>query len=361
MVTDDDNADTEAGLLLLRMAEAWGEARTIQLAVEVGVADHLGDEALSPADLARRTQTDAGATGRLLRALVALGLCRRADPDRYALSDLGWRLRGDHPQSLRSWIRFQAMLNEVYAAAGHSLRTGSPAYPAVFGRSIFEDLRNTPEHAAVFHGAMAEHSRLMGAALAAEYDFGGVRQVVDVGGGDGSLLSALLAAYPNCTGVVFDRPEVAELARKRLAAEGLGDRCVPVGGDFHASVPAGGDVYLLKGILHNWSDEDAVNLLRNCRRAMGPASRLVLLEAVLPPGDAFHPSKFLDLAMLIVYGGRERTLDEHRTLLERAGLRITETGSAARPMRLIEAGPADRTDPPLWTATPPGDNNDGRP
>ncbi|GAB1646474.1 methyltransferase [Krasilnikovia sp. MM14-A1259] len=338
---DDTRNDRDAGLQLLRMAEALDAARVIQLAVEVRVADRLGDGPRTVDALARDTGTQPDALRRLLRALAGFGLCTETEPDRFDLTEMGERLRTNHPRSLRSWVGFQAMLTDVYAAAAHSIRTGEPTYPRVHGAPIFQDLARHDERGRLFHAAMAEHSRLMGGALATGYDLGDARLIVDVGGGDGSLLAVLLDAYPDAHGLVFDLPEVADIARKRLAAEGLSTRCTAVGGDFLAGVPSGGDVYLMKGILHNWADDDARTLLRNCRSAMRPGDRLLMIEAVVPDGDAFHPSRLLDLAMLIVYGGRERTLTEHRRLLAEAGLRFTRVVEAAAPLSVIEAVPAD--------------------
>jgi hypothetical protein len=337
-------ADRDTALDLLRMAEGLGMAQAIQLAVQVGVADVLGDGPRDIADLARDTGTHPDALRRLLRVLAGAGLFTETEPGRFALTEAGARLRGNHPQSLRSWVGFQAMLNTVYTAAAYSIRTGKPTFDRVYDAPIFQDLAQHGERGRLFHAAMAEHSRLMGSALAAGYPLGDARLIVDVGGGDGSLLSVLLDTYPDAAGVVYDLPEVADVARERIAAEGLETRCTAVGGDFLTEVPAGGDIYLLKGILHNWSDADALTLLRNCRTAMGTRGRLLMIEAVVPDGDTFHPSKILDLAMLIVYGGRERTMTEHRRLLTEAGLRFTRVVEAAAPLSVIEAVPADASE-----------------
>ncbi|GAA2899444.1 methyltransferase [Actinoplanes cyaneus] len=327
-------------LTLLRMAEGLGAARLLQLAVEFELADRLADGPRTADDLAQATGAHAQGLHRLLRALAGVGVCTEPAPGSFALTEMGRRLSADHPQSLHWWVRFQTMLNPVYDGAGRSLRGPDPAFSAVYGEPIFEHLASNPEHGEIFHAAMAEHSRVMGTALAAGYDFGGIGRIVDVGGGDGSLLTVLLQRYPEARGVVFDLPEVAGVARERIEAAGLADRCAVVGGDFLSEVPAGGDLYVLKGVLHNWPDADALTLLRNCRAAMGPESRLLLIEAVVPPGDDFHPSKVLDVAMMIVYGGRERTLAEHKELLAQAGLRYGGTVEATAPLSVIEAYPA---------------------
>jgi SAM-dependent methyltransferase len=326
---------------LLQMSEGFGVARAVQLAAELGVADLLDDAPRRADDLAAATATHPGALYRLLRALAGVGLFTEVEPGRFALTPDGERLRGDHPESLRSWVLFQGLFNGVYAEAMHSLRTGEPTVPLVFGEPLFAHLQRHPEHGRIFNAAMGEHSRLTGKALAAAYDFTRARQIVDVGGGDGSFLSTVLRAFPGSAGVVFDQPHLSDAAGKRIGAAGLGERCRFVGGDFLREVPSGGDVYLLKGVLHNWPDDQAVVMLRNCRRAMGAGGRLLLIEWVVPGGDAPHPSKFLDLAMLFVYGGRERTEEEYVALLTEAGLRINRILGSPTTLNVLEVVPAD--------------------
>jgi hypothetical protein len=325
---------------LIQLSEGFGAARAVQLAAEIGVADHLGDGPRSATDLATATATHPGALHRLLRALAGVGVFTEVEAGRFALTPVGERLREDHPQSLRNWVLFQGMFNGVYAAAMHSIRTGGPTFPEVFGEPIFDYLDRHPDQGAVFNRAMAEHSRLTGAALAEAYDFSGAGRLVDVGGGDGSFLCAVLAAHPGAAGVVFDLPYVADAAQKQIAAAGLGDRCTFAGGDFLREVPAGGDVYLLKGIVHNWADDEARLLLANCRRAMGPTGRLLLIEWLVPTGDTPHPSKLIDLSMLLVYGGSERTEEEYADLLAGAGLRLAGVVGSASSLKVVEALPA---------------------
>jgi hypothetical protein len=336
----DRNQIRDHAFRLLQMSEGFGVARAVQLGAELGVADLLGDGPRTAEDLAAATSTHPGALYRLLRALAAVGLFTEVEPGRFGLTPVGERLRGDHPESLRCWVIFQGLFNGVYAEAMHSLRTGEPTVPLVFGEPLFAHLQHHPEHGRIFNAAMAEHSRLTGKALAAAYDFAGARQIVDVGGGDGSFLSAVLRANPGTTGVVFDQPYLAAAAGAQIGAAGLGERCRYVGGDFLREVPAGGDVYLLKGVLHNWPDDQALVMLRNCRRAMGADSRLLLIEWVVPGGDVPHPSKFLDLAMLFVYGGRERTEEEYVALLTEAGLGITRVLGSASTLNVLEVVPA---------------------
>ncbi|GAA0624379.1 methyltransferase [Kutzneria viridogrisea] len=335
----DQQQRTNHAFQLLRLSEGFGPARALQLAAEIGVADLLGDGPRDTKDLAGATSTHPDALYRLLRALAGVGVFTEVEPARFALTPVGDRLRADHSQSLRSWVLFQALFNGVYAEAGYSLRTGSATVPQVFGESLFDHLRTHPEHGAIFNAAMGEHSRVMGQALAGSCDLSAARQIVDVGGGNGAFLSAILHANPATTGVVYDQPHLADAANELLAANGLAERCTFLGGDFLWSVPAGGDVYLLKGILHNWPDEQVLTILRNCRRALDTRSRLLLVDWVVPSGDTPHPSKFVDLAVLFVYGGRERTKDEYVTLLAEAGLRLTRVLDTESALNVLEVVP----------------------
>src|SRR4051812_22060939 len=208
----DQNHINNHAIRLLQMSEGFGVSRAVQLAAELGVADLLGDAPRSTDDLAAATSTHPGALYRLLRALAGVGLFTEVEPGRFGLTPAGAQLRGDHPESLRSWVMFQGLFNGVYAEAMHSLRTGEPTVPLVFGEPLFDHLHHHPEHGEIFNAAMAEHSRLTGKALAAAYDFTGARQIVDVGGGDGSFLSAVLRANPEATGVVFDQPYLGDAA-----------------------------------------------------------------------------------------------------------------------------------------------------
>jgi hypothetical protein len=331
----------EEALRLLRIAEGFSPARAVQLAAELGVADLLVDGPRTAEQLATATETHEGALYRLMRALAAVGLFTEVEHGRFGLTSLGELLREDHPQSLKFWVVFQGMFNGVYADSMHSIRTGEATVPEVFGRPLFDYLDEHPQHAAVFQAAMGQHSRVTGAALVDAYDFGAARLLVDLGGGDGSFLGTVLSAHTHMTGIVFDQPYAADAARKQIAASGLGDRCSFLGGDFLRDVPPGADVYMLKGVVHNWPDDQALMLLRNCRRAMEARdSRLLLIEWVVPPGDAFHPSKFIDLSMLMVYGGRERTEEEYVELLARADLRIDRIAGTASTLNVIEVLPA---------------------
>ena len=222
----------------------------------------------------------------------------------------------------------------------HSVRTGETGLEKALGVSEYEFLEQHPEEASHFNAAMIGFHGDEPAAIVEAYDFSGAQRVVDVGGGSGNLLGTILAANPTVQGTLFERPQVVPDAERNLAAAGVADRCEIVGGDFLESVPDGGDLYIVSHCIHNWDEESCVRILANCRRAMAPGGRLLIVEAVVSPGDEPDPAKILDLAMLLVPGGEERSEDEYRALLEKAGFRLTRVVPTRTSASLIEAVPA---------------------
>jgi hypothetical protein len=309
---------------------------------ELGVADELADGPLDVAELARRCEADEGALRRVLRELAAMGLVRRAGDDRYDLTQRGNALRSDVPGSLRSSIR---MLGEesLWYAMGNlpaTVRAGRSAMTARFG-NMYDHLAANPEVSKLFGEYMATRAIPFIEGLVKRYDFTGVRSLVDVGGGRGHILAAVLQANPEMRGVLLDRDLVIEQARSALTDEGLLGRCDLVPGDFFREVPEGGDAYLLASVLHNWDDEDALTILGNVRRAMSPEGRVLVLEVVLPDDDAPHLGKDLDMRMLAVFdGGTERSRAQYGDLLGRAGLSLTRVVELEGAASLIEAVPA---------------------
>lgn len=334
------NAEADP-IRLLQLNFAFVQARALQLVAELGVADLLADGPRTVEDLAVATSTHPDALRRLLRALAGCDVFTEQPPHGFALTATGHHLRTDHPASVRSFVMVSGVVSPVFIEAMHSLRTGDPTFPKAFGEPFFDYLRSHPEHGALFDTAMADRARLDAAAVVDAYDFAGARRVVDVGGGNGTLLAAILHANPETTGVLFDQPHVVDAARERIGAEGLADRCAVSGGDFFSDDVPDGDVYLLRLILHDWPDDRAAAILRNCRRAMAPGDRLLIIEEVPPAGDAPHPAKINDFIMLLLLSGRERTGDEHAALLAEAGLRLTGVVGTASAVSVIEAVPAD--------------------
>ncbi|RNL85881.1 methyltransferase [Halostreptopolyspora alba] len=316
-------------------------ARAVQIAADLGIADLLREGPLSSDEIAAATSSDPDACHRMLRMLATRGLFVETEPRTFGLTARGAPLRSDHPYTVRCALRMNgAVVPLVIGGVEHSLRTGRPTFPAVLGEDFHAYLEHSPEHADLFDTAMAELTRLMLPALLAVYDFTG--HVVDVGGGTGALLRGLLRATSGTSGVVFDVPRLAERAREAVRLDGLTDRCTVVSGDFFTEVPSGGDLYVLKWILHNWPDERAERILRRCRRAMTGDARLLVIESVLPadPTETGHPDPTtMDVSMLVVQGGRERTEAQYTELLAAAGFRLERVIPTSSPHSVLEARP----------------------
>ena len=226
---------------------------------------------------------------------------------------------------------------QAWGAFLYSLETGKTAMEQVWGVPLFAYLAQHPEAATAFSEAMVGFHGQEPPAVVAAYDFARFQTLVDVGGGTGNLLTAILHAHPHLRGILYDLPHVVADARTRLDTRGIAARCELMAGDFFASVPPGGDAYLLSHIIHDWDEAQCLTILRQCHRAMGPDSCLLLVETVLPPGDTPHPGKLLDLLMLTVPGGRERTADEYAALLAAASLRLTRIVPTASSVSIVEA------------------------
>jgi hypothetical protein len=321
--------------------------KIVAVAAELGLADRLVGGHTTVTDLASDAGLDRDALTRLLRALAGLDLVRQVGPDRFELTRLGERLRADSPESVRAVI---TMLwgSESWAAWDQlltSVRTGRPGWDAAHGQAWVTYYDTHPEASTEFNAAMSEHTRDAAPALIQACETSRFETVVDVGGGDGMLLGGILADNPELHGVLFDLPSGLTASTATLDRLGVADRCRIEPGDFFAEVPRGADAYLLKQILHDWPDEEVGKILRRCREAMGPASRLLVLERVLPEvADPQHaPSLLLDVHMLVVTGGRERTLSEFRALLEAAGFTLDAIAGPLPPFgyHLLEATPCD--------------------
>ncbi len=282
-----------------------------------------------------------------IRDRESLGLVERPTAaDLFALTSFGEVLRSDADAPARAIAALftSPVVWRPWGELLHSVRTGRTAFESVFGTAAFGHIGGHPDLSALFNSGMAELARGAAQSVAAGYDFSGFRTVVDVGGGNGTLLAALLAASPGSRGVLFDTPTGVREAALVLAAAGVSDRCTVTTGDFFTAVPPGGDAYVLKNVLHDWDDERAHALLGRCRRAMPDHARLLLIEAVLPDDDgpAARLSAVLsDLNMLVMVGGRERTRREYADLLAAAGLELTDVSEPLAPthFQVLEAVP----------------------
>jgi SAM-dependent methyltransferase len=324
------------------MATGYWVSRAVYVAAHLGIADLLKDEAQDAETLAAATGTYAPALRRVLRSLASVGLLTTDARSRFSLTRLGATLQSDAPGAARSTVL--ALSGKFFWAAWgevlHSVRTGETGMQKALGVSEYEYLSNHPEDALHFNAAMIGYHGEEASAIVDAYSFAGSGTVVDVGGGSGNLLGTILAANPSLRGVLFERSQVVPDAERSLKAAGVADRCEFVAGDFLEAVPGGGDVYIVSHCIHNWDEGSCVRILANCRRAMLPHGRLLIVEAVIRAGDAPDPAKLLDLAMLVVPGGEERSEEEYHTLLDRSGFRLsrvipTRTPSAS----IIEAVP----------------------
>jgi hypothetical protein len=325
--------------VLLDIMRGYRQGQALAVAATLGIADLLADGPRSVDELAEVTGTHAPSLVRLLRALASIGVFAEDDDQRFRLTSLAEPLRSDAPRSVRSSLRFlgDPVLFVPWGQLLHSVKTGEPAFDHVFGTGLYSYLAQHPEPAEVFNAGMAGQPRHE--VVLEVYDFSQARVVVDVGGGDGRLIAAILRAHPAQRGILCDLPGVVAEARQRLEHDGLTDRCEVVGGSFLERVPEGGDLYLLSDVLHNWDDDRAVTILANCRKAVAEEGRLVIVQQVLPPSNDDVFGRFADLNMLVLLGGRERTADDFRQLLAAAGFTLTRILGTRVPYSIVEAIP----------------------
>jgi hypothetical protein len=332
-----------AAATLRQMIMSFRVTQMIHVAAKLHIADRLAKGPQTAGQLAAATGAEPRALYRLLRALASVGLFREAEDGAFVLTSVGQALRTDVAGSAHglALLYGEEWLWQAYGHMHHSVCTGEPAFEQVHGAPLFDFLTARPDAAAVFNEAMSGFSGQEADAILAAYDFSRARKVVDIGGGEGALIAAILRRYPQLTGLLFDRDAVAAAAEDKLAGAGLATRSLCIGGDFFDSVPCNGDVYLLKSIIHDWRDGEALQILGNCRRAMKPQARLLLAERIIPEGDGAAEAKLFDISMMVVAGGQERTEREHRVLLAAAGFEVARVIPTRSPLSLIEALPVE--------------------
>ncbi|WP_322857407.1 methyltransferase [Mycobacterium shigaense] len=319
--------------LLEMVIDGW-VAQSITAAADLGVADALAQGPLSVEDLALAVDADVDALSRLMRALSTRGIFRRCRDGRYDLTPLAQPLRRDARISLAGWVRWAGspQMRELWSHLSEGIRAGRCRSVEMQGQHLFDYLAGEPELHEIFNSAMTSVSELSLAPLMAAYDFNPYRNIVDVGGGHGRLLAAILAAAPKSHGILFDMPQVLAGAPTELGKHGISQRVRLVKGSFFDEViPVGGDAYVIKDVLHDWPDQDASRILRNVRAAAGPGKHLLVIEPVIPQHNREFAGNWLDLDMFVTAGTRLRTADQYRELLERAGFqlkRVVETVSA---------------------------------
>jgi hypothetical protein len=313
-------------------------SQVIRTAAELSLADHLAAGPLTAQEIAEREGTAPGTTLRLMRACTAFGLLTVDAAGRFRGTPLLDTLRTEAPRSLRAFA--MAVTNSAtwlpWIKFGASVRTGHSQAHNALGMDFFDYLEHNPAQAQEFSAGMSSGTSVWAPKLAELIDTTNVRRAVDIGGANGALLALLQKANPALRGIVFDRPNIARDAESHIAGNGFADRTDVVAGDFFESVPAG-DLYLLKFILHDWDDESCVKILRRCREAMEPGGRIAIFELVVGEDGEDSLGALMDLNMLAVVNGRERTLPEFDALLHRAGLRRTDVLTADSPHSVIEA------------------------
>ena len=335
-----DDAAEVAGILDM-IYSGW-VSQAVYVAAKLGVADALAGEAKTSADVAAALEADPDAVHRLLRGLASLGLVVERDDRVFELTALGAHLRSGTEGSLRSCaLHWGGTMWPVWGGLYHTVKTGRNPRALVTRKDAFESLAQQTAASRTFNDAMTEVSALIARGLVRHYDFDGVARLVDVGGGHGLLLSLILRAHPQMHGVLFDQPHVIEGAPASLEAAGVASRCRVVLGSFFESVPAGGDAYMLKSVLHDWDDEQSGVILGHCRDAMTPNGRLLVIERLLPARIDESPSNQLkaasDLGMMVAISGRERSAPELRALLASSGFEIARIIETAAYYSLIEA------------------------
>lgn len=334
-------AERAPARLINEMSRLYFLSRAIHVAAELGVADKLGDDTVAVATLAKATRTHAANLRRLLRFLSAYRIFEEASPGMFRNTELSSVLRDDHPQSVRAYLLLLtgAFWWSAIGELEHSVRTGEAAFKHVHGVPFFQYLRNNAEIQRRFDHAMARIADANDAAIAASYDFGRFKQIVDIGGGRGGLLVQILQRAPNATGILFDQPQVLDRATQ-LDEVGLLNRSKKVAGDFFDSVPNNADCYVIKNVLHDFNDEQCLRILSNCRRAGAAGCRLVIANQDLPLRlDTPHPNLTMDIQMMTILAGRERSTPEWSELFQLSGWKLGSQVETGVGFALIEGQP----------------------
>jgi hypothetical protein len=319
------------------MISGYKTTQALYAAAKLGIPDHLASGPKSVEELAREVGANPKALLRLMRHLTSLDLFKQDESKKFSLAPLGELLRNDGPESMRYNAIFAG--EENYKATGellHSVRTGETAFNHLYGKGHFDWLRDHPDESSTFNKAMAQSLRRL-ANPVESYDFSGKGLVVDVGGGRGDLITSVMRINPNLKGILFDLPQGSEEAQSHLKTNGVADRCQIITGSFFNSVPEGGDVYVLSRTLHDWADDKAAIILANCRKAIKEDGTLLIRDDVLTDHDL--PGSQIDLTMMIMTGGEERTESEWKSLLQSTGFALTKVHKKEGQLDLVEAKP----------------------
>jgi O-methyltransferase/methyltransferase family protein len=346
VTTFPSNADQQrnAAEHIMQLATGYMASISIHIAAKLGIADLLKDGPKDISALAAATSTNEDRLYRVLRALASVGVFTEIGARRFALTPAAETLRSDVQGSIRPmaiWIG-DPLHFRVYGEMMHTVKTGVPTFDHVMGKPVFEYFPTDPAESEVFNSAMTCFSEMVTPAVLEAYDFSGIGTLMDVAGGHGALMRTILAKYPSMRGIVIDLDHVVEGAKQMPENHAVAHRCEFLCADFFAAVPANADAIIMKHIIHDWGDAEAVTILRNCRKALAgkPKAKVLLVESVITPDNAPQLGKFIDLEMMALPGGRERTEEEFRKLFAAAGLKLTRIVPTNAPLWVVEGVPA---------------------
>lgn len=319
------------------MIDGYRISQLVFVAAELRIADLLQGGPKRADELAAVNRADPRSLLRVLRALASAGILEQLGDERFAPAPLGEWLRSDRDESLRPWARFSAQLYRAWGDFPGSIEAGKGGLGGGHGERRWERFETSAQEARVFHDAMGANTAWAARAVLDAYDFSPFRRIVDLGGGNGTLIASILSAYPSAQGVVFDLPEAVGDAGPRLEAAGLTARCQLRAGSFFDAVPPGGDAYLLSRILHDWDDDHAARILRSTRRAMTARATLLVIERIVSPESPSLEATLSDLNMLLMNGGCERTSAEYEALLAAGGFSLARVVATQTPVQILEA------------------------
>jgi hypothetical protein len=340
-MSSESNPDNPTWTTMNRMINGFRLTQMICVAARLGLAEFMADGPQHINQLASASGAHPGALYRLLRGLAGHDIFVEVSDQTFGLTPLAELLRpGTHGSQVPHALTvMEPWWWDSWGNLLHSVQTGETAFDAVHGMGLFDYLNQHDEAAQIFNGFMTALTDAQAEAMVNAYDFGNARLVVDIAGGQGALVRAILEKYPQLQALVFDQPSVVMDASRLIREIGMEARCKVVSGNFFESVPAGGDIYMLKQIIHDWDDQDSIAILRNCRQAMTDAARLLIIERVVPPANQRGEGKLADITMLVITGGMERTEAEYHALLQASGFQLRQIIPTTTPFHLIEAIP----------------------
>ncbi len=328
-------------IAMTQMIFGFVPAKAIHVAAKLNIADLLAAHGpMNATQLAGETGAHPGAIYRLLRALASNGIFKEMQNRDFDLTPLAECLKEDSPNSTKAMaLSAGSLFYKSYNEFMFAVQNGGGGWVKAMRAPPFEYLRDHPEEGKIFDRMMTDIHGGETAPMIENYDFSVFKTVVDIGGGNGEVISAVLHKNPETKGILFDLHEVIERSKENIMAEGLNDGCQLLTGDFFESVPSGGDAYILRHIIHDWSDEDAISILTNCKKAMNPGGKVLVVEAVIPPGNDPHPFKWLDLTMLMI-GGKERTKEQFEAIFSKAGLKLARIIPVTPAISIVEGVPS---------------------